>query len=219
MSDRSPDRWLKGLHHLAFFCLALLLPWALQAQANPPQPGELPNTVSAPSLTEGDKFAYRVVQSLGLRGFAGAAIGASIGQARNSPSEWGQGVAGFSKRYGSGFAGNFSRQAFAFTLESVFHEDPRYFPSEEKTIKERTLNAAKQVFWTKTDDGSSEVAYGRLISEFGAAEFTNVWQAHSTGKQSSAIIRTCVGLGGDAAYNFMQEFIPFTRPRSLRHQH
>lgn len=207
-----------------------------QSQTPPPQPGQLakpdqnppgqtpnvlrlPNTVSAPPFTVGDKFSYRVVQSFGLRGLGGGLISAAIGQARNSPEEWGQGVEGFATRYGSAIAGNVSRQTFAFVLESALHEDPRYFPSEDKSAKQRMLNAVKQVFVCKTDKGTSSFAYGRVISQFAGGQFTNVWQPPSTGSVSDGLVRAVIGLGGDAAYNFMQEFIPFTRPRSLRHRH
>lgn len=191
----------------------------VQQPAQTHQPQQLPNTISAPPFTVHDKFDYRVVQSFGLRGFAGAAIGAAIGQARNSPHEWGQGIGGFADRYGSGFAGNFSRQTFAFILESAFHEDPRYFPSEDKSKKLRALNALKQVIICKTDSNGSEFAWARVISEFGAGQLTNVWQPKSTGSVGAGFTRAFIGLGADAAYNFMQEFVPFTRPRSLRHRH
>ncbi len=208
---------------------------ALRAQTpdSPPQPGQvaqpaqqqpnklekLPNTLSAPPFTAADKFDYRVVQSFGLRGSVGAIIGAAIGQARNAPHEWGQGVSGLADRYGSGFGGNLSRQTFAWVLESSFHEDPRYFPSEDKRKKHRALNAIRQVVVCKTDSGRSEFAYARVFSEFGAGQFTNVWQPRSTGSVNNGLIRAVIGLGGDAAYNFMQEFLPFTRPASLRHRH
>lgn len=205
--------------------------------ATPPQPGQLakpadaqeqpkPNglqdltkTVSAPSFTVHDKFDYRVVQSFGLRGVMGAAISASIGQAENSPREWGQGVEGYSERYGSAFAGNLSRQSFAFVLESAFHEDPRYFPSQDRPAKYRLYNALKQVIVGKTDSGTSEFAWARVISDFGAGQFVNVWQPKSTGSIGDGVKRSFIGLGADTAYNLMQEFVPFTRPRSLRHRH
>jgi hypothetical protein len=190
------------------------------SKAGPPKPGELQGTLSAPHLTNAEKFEYRVVQSFGLRNFVGAAISASIGQEIDSPHEWGQGVGGFAERYASGFAGTFSRQAFAFTLESALGEDPRYFPlSKGSGFKIRTLNALKQVVWTKNDDGGSGIAYARLGSAFGAAELTNVWQPASTGGQGSAMKRAFIGLGADFAYNFIQEFVPFARPISLRHRH
>lgn len=186
----------------------------------PAQPGELQGTISAPQLTTGEKFGYRVVQSFGLRNFIGAAIGATIGQELDSPHEWGQGVGGFAERYASSFAGTFSREAFAFTLETALHEDPRFFPlSRDASFKARMLNALRQVVWSKRDDGSSGIAYARIISTFGGAEFTNVWQPASTGGQGNAFKRAFIGFGADFGYNFLQEFIPFVRPISLRHRH
>ncbi len=61
----------------------------------PQQPGQLPDTVSAPPFTIRDKFDYRVVQTFDLRGFAGSAVGAAIGQAPESPGEWCEGTTGF----------------------------------------------------------------------------------------------------------------------------
>ncbi len=180
---------------------------------------KLPNTIAAPPLTIGDKFDYRVVQSFGLRGFVGAGIAAAIGQGSGTPSEWGGGVEGFAKRYGSGFAGNLSRQSFSFVIESALHEDPRYFPSEGQPFKMRVLNSLKQVIVCKTDQGESSFAYGRVISAFGSAQFVNVWQPPGNGTVSKGLLRGVYGLGGDFAYHLMQEFIPFTRPRSLRHRH
>ena len=173
--------------------------------------------MSAPPFTVRDKFGYRVVQSFGMRGFLGATVGSAIGQATNRPHEWGQGFSGYAERYGSGFAGNLSRQTFAFVLESAFHEDPRYFPADGQPGKVRVLNALKQVIVCKTDSGNTEFAYARVISQFGAGQFTNVWQPNSTSSVSSGVIRALLGLSGDTAYNFMQEFLPFTRPHSLRH--
>ena len=215
----------------ALVCSALLAASMLAPAQDtpPPQPGQLPQsgkgvqdlskTVSAPSFTVRDKFEYRVVQSFGARGFIGALFGAAIGQADNSPHEWGQGVQGFAERYGSGVAGNISRQTFAFVLESSFHEDPRYFPlSKDRTMNERAANALKQVITCKTDSGKSEFAWARVISQFGAGQFDNIWQPRSSGTVTDGFKRGLIGLGADAAYNFMQEFLPFTRPRSIRHR-
>lgn len=225
---------MKGLLLLASAILTLTPGFAFAGSPTPPQPGQLPpapsqspnpngamklpNTISAPPLTVRDKFDYRVVQSFGLRGFVGAGISAAIGQGSGTPYAWGGGVEGFAKRYGSGFAGNLSRQSFAFVLESALHEDPRYFPSEGQPAKLRILNSLKQVIICKTDDGKPSFAYGRVISTFGAAQFVNTWQPPGNGSVGKGFVRGGYGLGGDFAYHLMQEFIPFTRPRSLRHR-
>lgn len=191
-------------------------PGQVQPPGAPPPALQIPNTQSAPPFTVRDKFDYRVVQSFGLRGFGGALVSAAFGFGLDSPHEWGQDLPGFAERYGSAFAGNLSRQTFAWVLESAFREDPRYFPSEDKGFKLRAINALKQVIICKQDDGAASFAYARVFSEFGAGQFVNLWQPRSTGGAGNGIKRSLIGLGADAAYDFMQEFIPFTRPRSLR---
>jgi hypothetical protein len=182
------------------------------------QPGQLPSRVSVPPLTVGDKFKYRIVGSFSLRGVLGNLVGAAIGQATNTPSEWGQGWGAYSERYASGLGGTLSRQAFAFTLESVLHEDPRYFPSEEKTKGARVKNVLKSILITRTDSGEDRFAYGRVVSAFGAGQLVNVWQPRSTGHVSDGVERAFIVLGVDAGFNLMQEFFPFTRPKPLRHR-
>lgn len=190
-----------------------------QPDSNAPGALKLPNTVSAPPFTVGDKFSYRVVQTFGLRGLLGSFVTASIGQASGTPYAWGGGVEGFAKRYGSGLATNISRQSFAFVIEAALHEDPRYFPSEDKDFRLRCTNAFKQVFVSKTDSGHSSFGYGRVVSAFAAGQLVNAWQPGSNGTVADGLQRGVFTLGGDLAYNLAQEFFPFVRPRSIRHRH
>ncbi len=197
------------------FASALFLPLLLSAQsAN--LPAQLGPTMSASPMDVEQKFDYRVVQSFGLRGFLGAGMGAAIGQARNVPREWGQGVEGYATRYAAGFGTNLSRQSMAFALESALHEDPRYFPSKERGFRARAKNALLQTLVTRTDSGGQRFAYSRIASAFGTGQLANTWAPNSTGSIHGGFIRGFIILGGDAAYNFLQEFIPFARPRSLR---
>ena len=206
---------------------AVMLARQTRSPDTPPQPGQLaqpaqsnnlPATVSAAPFSVRDKFDYRIVQSFGLRGFVGATLSAAVGQAANTPHEWGQGVEGYALRYGSSFGGNVTRQSFSWVLESAFREDPRYFPSDDKRdAKERLINALKQSFLTKTDRGGDEFAYARFISAFGAGQFVNIWLPRSDATVAKGIQRGAISIGADAAYNLLQEFIPFTRPISLRH--
>jgi hypothetical protein len=181
------------------------------------QPGQLSTAAAVPPLTVGEKFQYRVVGSFGVRGLIGNLTGAAIGQATNTPGEWGQGWGAYGKRYASGLGGTLCRQVFAFTLESAFHEDPRYFPSTERSKRARVRNVLKSVVITHTDSGESEFAYARVISAFGAGQLVNTWQPASTGHVSDGLERGIIVLGVDAGFNLLQEFVPFTRPKSVRH--
>ncbi len=198
-------------------CLPLIL-HGQSPNSTPRQPGVLADTVSAPPLTLHEKFTYRMLQSFSLRGLVGAAFSAAIGQATNTPSEWGQGAEGFGDRYGSSFGGSLARETFEFGLEGALHEDPRYFPSEEKTFKPRLLNVFKQTFICKTDSGGNSFAYARVISAFATGQLVNAWQPKSTDSFGHGITRGFISIGIDAGLNFAQEFLPFARPKSMRHK-
>lgn len=201
----------------AVFCLSGVLSTSLLAQNPLNLPGQVGPTQSAEAFTVGEKFNYRIVQSVGVRGLAGGVLGAAIGQGMDSPDEWGQGGAGFGKRYASSVAGNFTRQSMAFVLESAFHEDPRYFPSEEKGFKSRVKNVLLQTLVARTDSQRNHFAYGRIMSAFANAQLVNTWQPASTGSVGDGVLRGFTTLGGDLGVNFLQEFVPFLRPKSLRH--
>jgi hypothetical protein len=195
------------------------------AQVAPPQPGQLRqaddsgrlrDTMTAPPLSVAGKFEQRVMQTLGARGLLGAAIGSSFAQGLDTPGEWGGGVEGYSKRFASSFGTSLSRQAMAFTLESVLREDPRYFPSTERSKKARLMNVLKQTVFTRTDSGKPTFAYANVISAFGAGQFANLWQPNSTSSVGDGIERGFLMLGAGAAQNLLEEFIPRFRPRELR---
>ncbi len=195
-----------------------MLPVCLSAQistSEPRQTGQLTTKVVRP-LSIREKFDYRVVQTFGLRGYLGPGVGAAIGQAEDRPKEWGGGVSGFAGRYGSAFATNFSRQTMTFTMESALHEDPRYFPSEDSGFKARLKSVLIQTVITRTDSGTRQIAYGRIVSAFAAGQLSNAWQPRSTGSVGDGFERGAIMLGGDAGYNILQEFVPFLRPRTLR---
>ncbi len=198
-----------------------LLALSLSATASAQNPVNLPDqvgpTMTADPFNVHEKFEYRFLQTVGLHGYLGAAAGAAIGQARNVPHEWGQGAEGYVSRYASDFGTNVARQSVEFGLETALHEDPRYFPSEDKRLSARLKNVLLQTVVTRTDSGKETFAWARMGSAFGAGEFSNLWQPKSTGTPGAGLTRGCIMLGGDLAYNFLQEFIPFVRPRSLRH--
>ena len=199
-----------------------MLLMGMAAKGQPPQPGqpnELPHAESAPPLTVHEKFNYRIVETFGARGYVGAAVSAAIGQAENTPGEWGQGVQGYATRYVSGFGGTLTRESMAFVMDTAFHEDSRYFPSKQRGFKTRSWNALKQTFVCKTDSGRTELAYSRIFSCVANAQLVHAWQPASNGSVTDGVRRAFIQFGSDAGMNLLEEFVPFTRPRSLRNRH
>lgn len=206
-------------------CAPVVLPAQVNTEAAtpkaaPPQPGRLlTDTVPAPALTGEEKFQNRAASVVGLRGWLGTAVGAGLGTAFDVPKEWDTHISGYGLRYASGIGVNLTHQAFAFGLDYALHEDPRYFPSEERGFKPRLMNVLKQSVISRRDDGSDGVAYSRLVSAFASAQVAGAWQPPSNQGVGNGLERGALILAGESAINFLQEFVPFTRPASMRHRH
>src|SRR5258705_1806352 len=63
------------------------------------------------------------------RSVATNAAGAGLGQARNATPEWGQGMAGYAKRFGSRVAHHAVKGSIQFGVATWRHETRRYQPS------------------------------------------------------------------------------------------
>jgi hypothetical protein len=183
----------------------------------PPSPGLLERTLTAKKLTPDEKFQYRVVEQFGIRGFLGTAISAAIGQGLDVPDAWGPHWDGYGKRYASGFGVGISRQVFALGLDDLLHQDPRYFPSSQLAFKPRFENVFKQVLVAKQDNGHASVASSRILSAFGAGFLANAWQPKGHRSVEDGLERGALSLAGNAAFFFLQEFVPFTRNSAFRH--
>jgi hypothetical protein len=185
----------------------------------PPTPGLLERTLTAETLTSHEKFKYRVVEQFGIRGFLGTAISAGIGEGLDIPDAWGPHWDGYAKRYASGFGLGISRQVFALGLDDILHQDPRYYPSSQLRSGPRLENVLKQVVITKNDNGQAAIASSRILSALGAGLLANAWQPEGHRSIADGLERGGLSLAGDAAFFFLQEFVPFTRNSVFRHHH
>lgn len=140
-------------------------------------------------------------------------VGASAGidQFSNTPSEWHQGAEGYAKRYASEFGDNAAHQYFGFALQTAFHEDPRYFPSVDRSAKARIKSVIRQTFLAHKDSGGEEFAFARWGSALGAGFLSDTWQPKSTGHFHNGLTESAVLFGADIGINLAEEFIPFFR--------
>jgi hypothetical protein len=122
-----------------------------------------------PPLTPAQKFhlfrksAFDPVE-LGVTGMQ-----AGISQAEDEFPEYGQGAAGYGKRYGATLADEVSSSFFTdYFYPVLFKEDPRYFRLGHGSIKRRLGYAVKQEVICHTDSGdrspSWENAFGAITS-------------------------------------------------------
>ena len=184
-------------------------------------PAHLPGQETLPSaplpiapLTVKGKLGYTAVETIGPYKIAETAAVAGYDQWTNFPTEWGQGADAYGKRFVSEYGYVVVRQTLEFGLELGLHQDPRYFPTHKKGFWKRTGSAVVQTFVAKSDSASNQFAWSRLGSAAGAAGIGNIWQPTSTHTVGYAMESFGWIIGGDAGYNWVQEFFPFFRPRS-----
>ena len=81
------------------------------------------------------------------------AFGAGLAQANNDLAGYGQGAAGYAKRFGAGMADESASSFFrTFLFPSVLHQDPRYFRKGSGSWKLRFAHALIRPVVTNTDD-------------------------------------------------------------------
>ena len=95
--------------------------------------------------------------------FARVTALAGVQQARDNPSEWGQGAKGYSKRLGAGFADTITGSLISNAiLPSLLHQDPRYFYDGTGSKWSRARHAMAAPFVCKGDNGRWQPNYSQL---------------------------------------------------------
>ena len=95
---------------------------------------------------------------------------AGISQAENSERQFGQGFAGYGKRYATTFGdGAIENFMVAAALPSLLKEDPRYFRSGSGSFVHRAGYAVSRIFLTRTDSGGTQFNFSEIVGSAAAA--------------------------------------------------
>ena len=146
--------------------------------------------------------------------FGLAAVVAGINQATNSPSEYGQGVEGYAKRFGATYTDAFIGNLFGNAiLTTWWHEDPRYFQKGTGSATSRVLWAATSTVWCRRDNGTWGPNYANLAGNLIGAAIANVYYPESQRTVGDTVTR---GLTVSAEGIVGSEIIEFW-PDMVRH--
>ena len=117
-------------------------------------------------ITAGQKFKLVTRSSFDPAEFVWYGLLAGISQAQNSEKEYGQGAAGYGKRYGQQFGdGVIESYMVEAIFPVVFRQDPRYFRTGQGGVWRREGKVLKRLVVTKGDNGNAQFN----ISEIGGA--------------------------------------------------
>jgi hypothetical protein len=140
--------------------------------------------------------------------FADTAVGAGFEQWRNKYPEFGHGVEGYGKRFGAQYADHVSSIIVGHVLmQSLFHQDPRYFYKGTGSVRSRALYAIGTAFVRKGDNGHWQPAYSDVFGGLAASEISRLYYPASSRSGRRLIDDVMLGFGGRAAHNLLHEFV------------
>jgi hypothetical protein len=137
---------------------------------------------------------------------AGAQAG--ITQWQNSPSEWGQGAAGYGKRYANYYAFQTTSQYMQMVLEDIIHEDNYYYGSGYHGFWKRTKYAIKSSWLARGADGTQHFSISQIGSTAGGAFVSRLWQPRSSDNAVDGAKSFGWALASNAGVNVLREFLP-----------
>lgn len=138
---------------------------------------------------------------------------AGISQAENSEPGYGQGAAGYGKRYGAAFAdGTIENFMTGAVLPSLLKQDPRFYQSSSGGFLHRAGYAASRIFVTRTDSGGERFNFSEILgSAIAAGISTNTY--HPKGDHTLPNTMSVWGteVGYDTLTLVVKEFWPDIR--------
>ena len=130
-------------------------------------------------------------------------------QANNSFPGYGQGAAGYARRFGAAygdfFIGTYISSAI---LPSILKQDPRYFYKGTGTTKSRILYAISRSVMTKGDNGHWQPDYSGILGSLAAGGISNLYYPEgSRDGFGTTVNNALIGIGTSAGVNILQEFV------------
>jgi hypothetical protein len=167
-------------------------------------------------LSNEEKFHHYLHHTFGPARILRSGATAGINQWMDSNPEWGQGMEGYGRRFGSKLGQSTIKRTLQLGIGIWRDEDPRYFRSVHDGFWLRTRHALAYTFVTRMDDGSKGMAVSRLTSTFGASLLSRTWQPERKRTVKDGLQNGVISLGIDAAFRIVQEFWPDIRHRFRR---
>lgn len=178
-----------------------------QAQPDSQTMGLRPNMVSHELSLDERKSIYRK-SILSPTTFVSPALGAGIDQWQDEPTEWGQGMAGYGRRFGSALGRNVANKTIVFGTAALDGEDPRYFLSDSSGAFSRSRHAVASAFVSFREDGTRMPAYAHFAGAYGSSFLAMTWYPPSKSTAQHALVQGTTKVAMNAGMNLLREFWP-----------
>jgi hypothetical protein len=167
-------------------------------------------------LTSAEKF--HLWAKAAFDPFTGAALvmQAGMSQWQNEFPEYGQGAAGYGKRFGASLADNVSSGFFSDAVyASVLKEDPRYFRVGEGPFRKRLVHALSAEFICHTDGGRRSPNLANFAGAVTTGGISNLYYPPSDRGFELTMSRSAISLAYGSAGGILSEFGPDLQSKLL----
>ena len=179
------------------------------------------NAKNVPPLTAGQKYKLDAKNCFDIGELMWYAAIAGVSQAANTDAPYGQGTAGYAKRYAVRFADGtiedfMTRAVFA----SFLRQDPRYFRLGRGSVGHRTWYALSRIVVTRSDSGENEFNYSEVFGAAAAAGIsTFTYHRPDDRRLGNALNTWGTQVGYDALAFLVREFWPDLRQKVHKSKH
>jgi hypothetical protein len=161
------------------------------------------------SLSAGEKFRLFVNDSVDPINFVGFAWDAGTGQIQNADPSYGQGVAGYTKRFAAEAADNATGDFFGiFLYPTLFHQDPRYYRVGHGSVQGRLGHALEHSFVATSDSGKRVFNFSEWCTTITGKLVTNLYHPDAPRGFSSTAARVGFSVANDMGWDALREFWP-----------
>jgi hypothetical protein len=161
------------------------------------------------TLEAKDKFLLFVQDTFDPATFLSVGFSAGIDQAENSDRAFGQGAAGYGKRFGANFAGQASGEFFKdFAYPTLFSEDPRYYRLAHGSGKKRIFHALEHPFVAYREDGTTTFNASEWLGTTSAAVLSNTYHPGNRRGFAPAARAVSYSILQDTGFDLLREFWP-----------
>jgi hypothetical protein len=180
----------------------------------------LENSGKVPPLTTKEKFKVVTKGSFDYVQIPWYAFLAGISQAEDSEEGYGQGAAGYGKRFGAYFAdGTIENYMTGAILPSVLRQDPRYFQSGKGSFTHRTGYSVSRIFLTRGDNGRQQFNYSEVFgSAISAGISTYSYHPHADRTLPNTLSVWGTQVGYDTITLVVKEFWPDIRRKMSKNK-
>ena len=156
-----------------------------------------------------DKFHLFVRDAYDPGTFLSAAFNAGLSQAGDDDHAFGQGMAGYSKRFAANYTDQASYRFFKdFVYPSIFREDPRYYRMANGCGGWRFLHAMEHVVVAHHDNGHRMFNFSEWLGTASEVSLSNVY--HPGNQRGFVPVARGMGFSAlnDMGFDALREFWP-----------